>query len=251
MNAGPEILSFDGISKTFTDSQYRLVPALKEITFSLARGEILSIVGPSGCGKTTLLRLAAGLGTATSGTLRFEGQPVGGPSKERGLVFQAYNSFPWLSVRRNVSFGLQNPAQHADAVNSWITTMGLTAFSDAFPKVLSGGMRQRLAIARAMIVKPKLLLLDEPFGALDEHTREAMQTMLSNIASKDNLSVLIVTHDIREAILLSDRIVVLSARPGRVVKIVQSNLSRPRERAILATKEFGMLYEALRESERE
>jgi NitT/TauT family transport system ATP-binding protein len=204
-------------------------------------GEFISVVGPSGCGKSTILRIAAGLEDPTSGIVEFEGLAVEGPSRERGLVFQSYNAFPWLTVRENVAFGLTSP-QPAYTIDRWLYDMGLSEFGNLYPKALSGGMRQRLAIARAMIVEPKLLLLDEPFGALDERTRSSMQELLLAVTTRNRCTVLLVTHDIREAVLLSHRIIVISARPGRIQDTVESTLATPRSREQSKTPEFERLY---------
>jgi ABC-type nitrate/sulfonate/bicarbonate transport system ATPase subunit len=234
----------------YLDAHYRPVQALADITLAVKRGEFVSIIGPSGCGKSTLLRLAAGLETASSGQMLDGNKPITGPDPERGFVFQSYNAFPWLTVRRNVSFGLR--ARKSDGqekrIAKWLDDMGLSEFADSYPKALSGGMRQRLAIARTMIVEPKLLLMDEPFGALDEPTREAMQQLLLRVVSESGCTVLFVTHDIREAILLSDRVLVLSHRPGRILKSFAPALPKPRTRSHLRTPEFNSMYEAIVDS---
>lgn len=239
----------EAVDKTYIDQKYRAVHALQNISFSLLRHEFVSIIGPSGCGKSTLLRLASGLERATAGSVTYQGLEVTGPEPDRGLVFQAYNAFPWLTVRENISFGLQARGRHDGVeVSKWMQLMGLTDFADSYPKTLSGGMRQRLAIARAMIVKPQLLLLDEPFGALDERTRATMQQLLLSVVSQSGCTVLLVTHDIRESILLSDRIILLNARPGRIAKIVTSTLPKPRTRQLLKTPEFSFMYDSLLEA---
>ena len=241
------LLQFDRASKTFQGAKKHPIVALQEITFSISHGEFVTLLGPSGCGKSTALRLAAGLETATTGTVLYQGQPIGGPSVDRGVVFQSYSAFPWLTVRENTGFGL---SQHSgdsreQEVSHWLSLMGLSEFADTYPRALSGGMRQRLALARSMIIKPKLLLLDEPFGALDERTRESMQQLLLDVVSKTDCTVLFVTHDIREAILLGDRIILLSSRPGKVLRDVVCPLSKPRGRQHLRTPEFNSLYETI------
>jgi len=250
INSQDTLLEFIGVDKVYLDAHYRKVHALADITLAVKRGEFVSIIGPSGCGKSTLLRLAAGLETATSGQMLDGDKPITGPDPERGFVFQSYNAFPWLTVRRNVSFGLR--ARKSDGrekrIAKWLDAMGLSEFADSYPKALSGGMRQRLAIARTMIVEPKLLLMDEPFGALDEPTREAMQQLLLRVVSESGCTVLFVTHDIREAILLSDRVLVLSQRPGRILKSFEPVLSKPRTRSHLRTQEFNSMYEAIVDS---
>jgi ABC-type nitrate/sulfonate/bicarbonate transport system ATPase subunit len=244
VGARKDFLRFENAGKTYVDHRYRPVHAVEGVDFSVVEGEFVSLVGPSGCGKSTLLRMAAGLASPTTGTVYFEGEPIRGPGHERGFVFQSYSAFPWLTVRQNVAFGLKDDPLAADKVNRWLSEMGLVDFADAYPKALSGGMRQRLAIARALIVEPKLLLMDEPFGALDEQTRQSMQELIIAVA-RNRCTVLFVTHDIREAVLLSQRIVVLSARPGRVLDIARSTLPEPRSRKQFRTEEFDLLYQSI------
>ena len=239
---GRDFLVFEKVDKVFIDRQYRRVAALEEISFSVNAGEFLSIVGPSGCGKSTILRIAAGLDHPTKGKVTMEGQDIEGPGRQRGLVFQSYNAFPWLTVRENIAFGLQKASGSAEKVSKWLEDLGLMEFAGYYPKVLSGGMRQRLALARSMIVEPRLLLLDEPVGALDERTREAMQQLLLSITSRNGCTVLFVTHDGRESVLLSNRVLVLSPRPGRVRSTIVSTLNQPRSRELYGTPEFELLY---------
>jgi NitT/TauT family transport system ATP-binding protein len=246
MMASDVLLQFENASKSFVSSKGHDVVALQQISFSIHHGEFVTLIGPSGCGKSTLLRLAAGLEIASSGSVLYGGKLVNGPAMERGFVFQSYSAFPWLTVRENVAFGLSKHRRDSEPeISHWLELMGLSEFADAYPKVLSGGMRQRLALARSMIVKPKLLLLDEPFGALDEHTRENMQQLLLQVVADSGCTVLFVTHDIREAVLLGDRIVVLSSRPGRVLRDVTSPLGKPRGREHIRTPEFASLYETI------
>ena len=241
------LLQFDKASKTFPGRNQRPVQALQDISFSVRRGEFLTLLGPSGSGKSTILRLAAGLEKPSSGSVAYQGQPISGPSLDRGFVFQSYSAFPWLTVRQNTAFGLAQRSGKAEEeeVLKWLKIMGLSDFADLYPKALSGGMRQRLALARSMIVKPKLLLLDEPFGALDERTRETMQQLLLDVVSNSDCTVVFVTHDIREAIFLGDRIIVLSSRPARVLRNEVSPLPKPRRRQHLALPEFIALYETI------
>jgi len=250
INSQDTLLEFIGVDKVYLDAHYRKVHALADITLAVKRGEFVSIIGPSGCGKSTLLRLAAGLETASAGQVMCEGKMITGPDPDRGFVFQSYNAFPWLTVRKNVSFGLhaRNRDGREGRIAKWLDAMGLSEFADSYPKALSGGMRQRLAIARTMIVEPKLLLMDEPFGALDEPTREAMQQLLLRVVSESGCTVLFVTHDIREAVLLSDRVLVLSHRPGRILKSFEPALPKPRTRSHLRTQEFNSMYEAIVDS---
>ncbi len=244
------LLQFESASKTYLDDKYRKVQALENVTFSVRVGEFVSIIGPSGCGKSTLLRLAAGLETASSGEVLYRGQPVTRPDPERGFVFQSYNAFPWLTVRENIAFGLGARAGNSreDKISRWLALTGLSEFAASYPKALSGGMRQRLALARSMIVEPKLLLLDEPFGALDERTRESMQKLLLEVVADSDCTVVFVTHDIREAILLGDRVLLLSSRPGRLLNDFVSPLPKPRTRDHLKTREFNSLYDTLLDS---
>ncbi|WP_447601515.1 ABC transporter ATP-binding protein [Nitrospira sp. Nam80] len=241
------LLEFNSASKIFSANKDRTLHVLDDITFSVRSGQFVSLLGPSGCGKTTLLRMAAGLEKPSSGLILFEGSPIAGPDRQRGIVFQAYNAFPWLTVRENVAFGLryQSSVFLAEKVTRWLELTGLAEFADSYPKVLSGGMRQRLALARTMIIEPRLLLLDEPFGALDEPTRNAMQDLLLHVVAQTRCTVLFVTHGIREAILLSDRIVVLSRRPSRVLDIFESTLHIPRTSKSARTAEFMALYDKI------
>jgi len=241
LGAAADFLSLQNVTKVFMDGQNRAVVAVDEINLSAKAGEFVSIVGPSGCGKSTVLRLVAGLERPTSGTITVQGNAVVGPGRERGLVFQSYGAFPWLTIRENVAFAIKNAVSSTDIVDRWLKDMGLTEFAGSYPKILSGGMLQRLALARTMIVEPKILLLDEPFGALDERTRESMQELLLQITSRNRCTVLFVTHDIRESVLLSDRVVVLSSRPGRVRAIINSTVTKPRSRKLYGTSAFELL----------
>jgi NitT/TauT family transport system ATP-binding protein len=247
------LLEFKGVAKSFSDQKLRKFRALEDVSISLNQGEFLAIIGPSGCGKSTLLRLAAGLDFPTSGEVIFSGTPVSHPSPERGLVFQAYNSFPWLSVWENIAFGLrrESAAERKTEISQWLEITGLSEFADSYPKTLSGGMRQRMALARSMIMNPKLLLLDEPFGALDEHTRERMQQLLLRTVAASSCSIIIVTHDVREAILLSDRVIQMSPRPGTVQNIFSSALPKPRSREQMKTPEFIALHQEIVDQLRE
>mgnify|MGYP001275825287 CR=1 FL=1 len=238
------LLEFKNVTKGFVDSDNRKILAIGDISLSIRQGEFLAIIGPSGCGKTTLLRLAAGLDTPSSGYVLYDGKPVTAPGPERGLVFQAYTAFPWLTVRENIAFGLSSYSEGQDdeQINRWLNKTGLTEFADHYPKALSGGMRQRMALARTMIVSPKVVFLDEPMGALDQRTREKMQLFLLEVILETNTTAVLVTHDIREAVLLSDRIVILGARPGRIAGEIESNLPKPRTHHQLATPEFELIY---------
>jgi len=229
----PDALVLRDVSKTYP-SAHGSTLALDRVSLSVAPGEFVSIIGHSGCGKSTLLRLVAGLDKAFTGTIAFDGQAVTGPSLERGIVFQEHRLFPWLSVRQNVGLAIQeaplSKAEKAERIQSRIDLVGLQGFEDAFPFQLSGGMAQRVAIARALTASPKLLLLDEPFGALDAFNRLNMQTELRRVWQEQQVPMVLVTHDVEEAIFLSDRVVVMSPRPGRIQRIVSvpRGLSRHR-----------------------
>jgi ABC-type nitrate/sulfonate/bicarbonate transport system ATPase subunit len=241
------LLCFHRVGMEFRGARASTVVALENIDLALARGEFLSVLGPSGCGKSTLLRLAAGLELPTSGEVTYDGVPIEGPSRRRGFVFQSYSVFPWLTVRENIAFGLSHDKSSAkdERITKWLQFTGLTDFAEAYPKTLSGGMRQRLALARTMIVEPELLLLDEPFGALDERTREGMQHLLLNAVRDTGCAVIFVTHDIGEAIFLADRLILLSSRPGRILSTYEVTAKKPRSREFLRSEEFAHLHAAL------
>lgn len=210
------------------------VRALAGISLRVSAGEFVSIVGPSGCGKSTLLRLVAGLERADSGGVTFDGEPVERPSLRRGIVFQDHRLFPWLTVEANVATGLLNAAgtnaEKRENVRRLITLVGLDGFEKAFPHQLSGGMAQRAAIARSLAAKPDILLLDEPLGALDSLTRGRMQIELLRIWQHEGTTMLMVTHDVAEAVYLSDRIVIMDREPGRIREIVTVPFAKPRTR---------------------
>ncbi|MBD3922793.1 ABC transporter ATP-binding protein [Paenibacillus sp. PR3] len=206
--------------------------ALKDIDLTIGENEFVTILGPSGCGKSTLLRIVAGLEDATSGELTIDGEDIIGPGAERGMVFQGYTLFPWLTVRENIEYGLKLKGVPTLArrgiSNHWLRIIRLEKFASAYPKQLSGGMKQRVAIARALANRPKVLLMDEPFGALDAQTKVEMQEMLLEVWEKEKTTVLFITHDIDEAIFLSQRIVVMGAHPGRIIREFRIDL--PSER---------------------
>ncbi|MEY2478018.1 MAG: NitT/TauT family transport system ATP-binding protein [Actinomycetota bacterium] len=217
--------------------EYGDLRVLDGVDVCVASGELVSLVGASGCGKSTLLAVAAGLVPATSGAVLLDGHPVAGPGPDRGLVFQSYTLYPWRTVRENVAFGLElqklgKPEIRA-RVDRYLEVMGLTAFADALPRALSGGMKQRVAIARALATGPEVLLLDEPFGALDSQTRSLMQEFLLDVWRETGTTILFVTHDVEEAVFLSERIYVLSSHPGRVVEEIQVPFERHRTREVL------------------
>jgi ABC-type nitrate/sulfonate/bicarbonate transport system ATPase subunit len=237
------------LHKTFQPRRGAAVPALEGISLEVRDHELVSIVGASGCGKSTLLRIIAGLEEPTSGRLLLGGKPILGPGRDRGMVFQEYTLYPWLTVRQNIEFGLRRQSRSAKAeiARQLLALVGLSGFENHYPTELSGGMQQRVAIARAMALKPSVMLMDEPFGALDAQTRGLMQDLLLRIWEEEALTVIFVTHDVDEAVYLSDRLYVLSARPGRVKEVVEIDLPRPREYSIQLTPHFLDLKHHVRE----
>jgi NitT/TauT family transport system ATP-binding protein len=234
-----------GVRKVFSAGG-REVTALDGIDLEVAAGEFVCLLGPSGCGKSTLLNAVAGFAPPTSGELTALGRPVVAPGPERAMVFQEYALFPWMTVERNVAFGLELRGEPADrrrrVVDALLLKLGLSEFRDRFPKDLSGGMRQRVAIARVLAIDPPLLLMDEPFGALDALTRRSLQDELLRIWAEDRKTVLFVTHGIEESIYLADRVVVMTYRPGTVKRVVPITLPRPRDPA---SPEFNALKREL------
>lgn len=212
-------LEISQLHKQFATKNESII-ALKDINMHVETGEFVCVVGASGSGKSTLLRLVAGLDFPTSGSITVDYNPVMGPGADRGMVFQKYTLYPWMTVQKNVEFGLKllgiNRQNRKEFASYYINIVGLTKFAQALPKQLSGGMKQRVAIARALATKPKILLMDEPFGALDIQTKETMQQFLLDVWSKTGCTILMITHDVREAVFLSQRVYVLSARPGTV-----------------------------------
>jgi ABC-type nitrate/sulfonate/bicarbonate transport system ATPase subunit len=225
--------------------------ALTPTSLAVEDNDFITILGPSGCGKSTLLRIVAGLDSPTEGTVMLDGIRVTGPGADRGMVFQSYTLFPWLTARENICFGLRErgvDAKRQDEVaRYWIDKVGLAGFEHHFPKMLSGGMQQRTAIARALANDPKILLLDEPFGALDNQTRSLMQELLLALWEAERKTILFVTHDIEEAIFMANRVVVMSARPGRIKADVAVQLPHPRHYTIKTTPEFSALKAKLTE----
>ena len=230
-------LSLDGLSKRFGDLE-----VLRDISVAIERGEFISLVGPSGCGKTTLLRIVAGLEPSSAGAVLFDGRAVREPGSDRGFVFQSDNLLPWRSVFDNAMIGPEVAgragASEKNRTRDLLRLVGLEGFEGYFPRQLSGGMRQRVNLARALAIDPDILLMDEPFSALDAQTREIMQTELMRIWEKGRKTVLFVTHQIDEAVFLSDRVLVLARRPGRIQETVTVKLPRPRALAIKRTAEF-------------
>jgi len=240
-NEKPVRLQVRHLDKDFGEGD-RSVTALKDVNLEIREGEFVMIVGPSGCGKTTLINIIGGLEKQTSGDVFLDGKAISGPGADRGMVFQGYSLFPWLTVQKNVEFGLKMkniPAQHRDsAARKYIRLVGLEGFENALPKQLSGGMKQRVAIARTLANSPEILLMDEPFGALDAQTRVVMQELLADIRRKTNTTILFITHDIDEAVLLGDRVYVMSRRPGSVRDVLDVDLPGERTHNSLVLPEF-------------
>ncbi len=225
--------------------------ALEPTNLNVADNDFVTILGPSGCGKSTLLRMVAGLDTPTTGRILLDGKAIVGPGADRGMVFQSYTLFPWLTVAENIAFGLRergiSQKERSNIAREWLEKVGLTSFASHFPKQLSGGMQQRTAIARALANDPKMLLLDEPFGALDNQTRALMQELLLGIWERERKTVIFVTHDIEEAIFLASRVVVMSARPGRIKADIPVDLPHPRHYTIKTSPAFSDLKARLTE----
>ena len=241
MKAREVILDVQHLNKLF-GSPPRLTTALNDINLQTHRREFLCIVGPSGCGKTTLVRILAGLEEKNSGQVLLQGKAVTEPGSDRGMVFQGYTLFPWLTVKKNVMFGLEVNGRGKDEAErqalQWLQLIGLERFADAYPNQLSGGMKQRVAIVRALANQPRILLMDEPFGALDAQTRCRMQAHLLEIWRKIDITIVFITHDLDEAIFLADRILVLSAHPGEVRELIEVPVPRPRSAAQLISPAF-------------
>ncbi|MDD9911226.1 MAG: ABC transporter ATP-binding protein [Ahrensia sp.] len=239
--SAPFQLEVRGLGKVF-EAEQGPVEALQDISFNVQAREFMTIIGQSGCGKSTLARILAGIETQTSGRVLLDGVPVSGPGPDRGMVFQSYTLFPWLTVRGNVMFGPRRTgrgrAEAIDIAEHWVRLVGLETFLDAYPSQLSGGMKQRVAIARALANEPRILLMDEPFAALDAQTRTEVREELLKLCEKTPMTVVFITHDLDEAVLLADRILVLKARPGRVDRILNVGLERPRDAATMADPSF-------------
>jgi ABC-type nitrate/sulfonate/bicarbonate transport system ATPase subunit len=247
------ILSVRGVERRFASSTGSTL-ALQATDLDVDENDFITILGPSGCGKSTLLRIVAGLDTQTAGEVLLDGRPVHGPGADRGMVFQSYTLFPWLSVLDNVCFGLRERgmprAQQLEIAHDFIVKVGLKGFEHHYPKQLSGGMQQRTALARALANDPRMLLMDEPFGALDHQTRELMQELLLGIWEAQRKTVLFVTHDIDEAVFMGSRVVVMSARPGRIKLDHVVPLPHPRHYSVKTTPPFAALKAELTEAVR-
>ncbi len=250
--SGEPRIRFDHVSAEFATATGTLT-VVDDVSFEIANGEFVSIIGPSGCGKTTMMSMVAGFVKPSKGAVLLDGRPVAGPGPERGVIFQEYGVFPWLTVERNIAFGLTLAAnrvgeeERREICARYMRLMGLAEFAKAYPKTLSGGMRQRLAIARAYAVKPQFLLMDEPFGALDAQTRSHMQDLLLQVLAAEGKTVMLITHSVEEAIYLSSKIVVATARPARVREVVEVRFPYPRDEALHERPEFGELRSHIRD----
>ena len=247
----PVRLRFDDIGVDFPTAAGPMT-VVEGIDLEIRQGEFVSIIGPSGCGKTTLLNIVGGFVKPTRGQVLLDDAPIRGPGPDRGVIFQEYGVFPWLTVRGNIEFGLRlaaaraSGAQRGEIVDRYMTLMGLADFADHYPKHLSGGMRQRLALARAYAVKPEFLLMDEPFGALDAETRTAMQNLLLQVLATEGKTVILITHSVDEAIYLSSRIVVVTARPARVRTVIQVPFGYPRDESVHEDPRFAHMRARIR-----
>jgi len=254
MEARKDKIAVRNVAKTFRLADGKQVDALQNINFEIEDaysregrdiGEFRVLLGPSGCGKSTLLRLIAGLDEPDSGEVLVNDRPVHGPGKDRGMVFQKYTSFPWLTVADNIAYGLKINGvpedKRRETVAQLIQDIGLSGFESAYPETLSGGMQQRVAIARTLALRPAVILMDEPFGALDAQTRSEMQQLLLKVWDETASTILFVTHDVEEAIYLADRIFIMSAHPGTIVEDVQVPFDRPRSLELKQRNEFHEL----------
>ena len=239
MSTAAAVIDIQNVRKQFKVKS-EVLPVLEDLTLTIQPGEFLAIVGASGCGKSTLLRLLVGLDRDYQGEIKVGGSVVTGTSLDRGIVFQEHRLFPWLTLEQNVGLGLQNSdwseARKKQAIADHIELVGLRGFETAFPHQLSGGMAQRAAIARGLVNQPSILLLDEPFGALDALTRSRLQQELQNIWQREKITMILVTHDVDEAVFLGDRVVVMQPRPGRIKKIFPIDVAHPRDRSDPALK---------------
>lgn len=244
----PVILTVNSLKKSFQAGDGEHV-VFDNVSLQIHRREFVCVIGPSGCGKSTFIRIVAGLDEASGGEMLLDGHPVSGPGPDRGMVFQGYTLFPWLTVKRNVMFGLEmrgNGTADTEA-RQWLEMVGLSKFENSYPHELSGGMKQRVAIARALANNPRILIMDEPFAALDAQTRAQMQNYLLQIWRKIDVTILFITHDLDEAAYLADRILVMGTNPGRVVEFIENPVPRPRSLAQMITPEFLSLKARLEE----
>ncbi|MFT3975211.1 MAG: ABC transporter ATP-binding protein [Amaricoccus sp.] len=241
-------LVISGLGRSFATDRGETV-ALAGVDLAVGANEFVTLVGTSGCGKSTLLSIVAGLDVPTAGTVTLDGRPVLGPGRDRGVVFQSYTLLPWLTALGNVEFALREAgrsrAEAREVAGAHLALVGLSDFASAYPAELSGGMKQRVAIARALSYRPDVLLMDEPFGALDALTRHHMQELLTRIWERHRLTVLFITHDVEEAVYLSDRVAVMTNRPGRIKTVVPIDLPRPRHYDMVASPAFQTLHRAV------
>jgi NitT/TauT family transport system ATP-binding protein len=254
VSASPDLpfLALDRVNMSFPvrkGGRIERMPVLEDVSLSIGKGEFCCFIGPSGCGKSTLLRVVDGLIPPGSGEVRIHGTPTRSPRRDVGVVFQSFNLFPWRTVAENVALGLENRgiprAERKERAGKWLHLVGLDGFEDFYPSQLSGGMQQRVGLARALAVEPDILLMDEPFGSVDAQTRLLMQGELMRIWAVDKKTVVFVTHDVEEALFLGDRVVVFSNRPGRIIKIIDVPFPRPRTDALRGEPEFARLKESL------
>jgi NitT/TauT family transport system ATP-binding protein len=245
------LASIRGLRKQFASHDGSRVLALEDVSFEVGEGELLTIVGPSGCGKSTLLHIMAGVLERSSGSILLRGEPIAGPRRDVGVVFQEPLLLPWRTVLDNILLPVEvhghDPARFRDRARELLALTRLEGFESKYPQELSGGMQQRVAIARALIHDPAILLMDEPFGALDAMTREQMNLDLMRIQASSGKTVLLITHSIPEAVLLGSRVVVMSPRPGRIVDLIEVELPRPRDFDVVATPQFGAYTRRIRE----
>jgi len=245
-------VKFEHVSLAFDTPKGKL-NVVDDVSYDIHDGDFVAVIGPSGCGKTTMMSMLAGFQRPTIGSVLFDGKPVKGPGPERGVIFQEYGVFPWLTVKQNIAFGLRLkanylPASERDGIcEHYLGLMGLSDFANSYPKHLSGGMRQRLAIARAYAVKPQFLLMDEPFGALDAQTRANMQNLLLKVLATEGKTVMLITHSVEEAIYLASRIVVVTARPAHIKEIIDVPFPYPRDESIQELAEYTVLRSHVRE----
>jgi NitT/TauT family transport system ATP-binding protein len=252
MNEPHVRIAFENVSVRFP-TRAGTMHVVDNVSYAVRDREFVSVIGPSGCGKTTMMNIVAGFMQPSSGSVTLDGKPIRGPGPDRGVIFQEYGVFPWLTVKQNIAFGLKlranrTPAAERDEIcNRYMQLMGLSDFADAWPRMLSGGMRQRLALARAYAVKPQFLLMDEPFGALDAQTRSAMQDLLLEVLAAEGKTVMLITHSVEEAVYLSRRIIVMTARPTRIREIIEVPFSYPRHAGLHETPAFGELRAHVRQ----
>ncbi len=247
MQTNNERIVFDNVSMQF-DTPAGELEVVRDMSFTVNQGDFISLVGPSGCGKTTLMNMAAGFIKPSSGAVLLEGKPVAQPGPDRGVMFQEYGVFPWLTVEQNIAFGLNlkvsknlGTAEKKEIVDRYLNLMGLGDFRKAYPKTLSGGMKQRLALARTYAVRPEFVLMDEPFGALDAQTRSAMHDLLLDVLYAEGKTVMLITHSVEEAVYLSSKVLIISARPSRIREVVEIPFPYPRHRSLQETPEFNAL----------